>query len=120
MFCRYRARIIIKIASSLMLLAAGTLIRLTPSKEVLNRVHDHTKPRELIEWIVPASMLFCDICELILVQCLQDGDMASMDYKLKRFARLFSDPVFVGMVMSCHVCCNSDLYITFAELKFGA
>jgi len=43
-----------------------------------------------------------------------------MDYKLKRFARLFSDPVFVGMVMSCHVCCNSDLYITFAELKFGA
>mmetsp|Transcript_75087 Transcript_75087/g.176134 ORF Transcript_75087/g.176134 Transcript_75087/m.176134 type:complete len:83 (-) Transcript_75087:295-543(-) len=66
------------------------------------------------------SRLFCDICELILVQCLRDGDMASMDYKLKRFARLFSDPVFVGMVMSCHVCCNSDLYITFAELKFGA
>ena len=56
MFCRYRARIIIKIASSIMLLAAGTLIRLTPSKDVLNRVHDHTKPRELIQWIVPATM----------------------------------------------------------------
>eukprot|EP00913_Durusdinium_trenchii_P026155 g24537.t1 len=109
MFCRYRARIIIKIASSVMLLAAGTLIRLTPSKDVLNRVHDHSQPRELMQWIVPAAMLFFDVLELVLVQCLQDGDAATMGYKMKRFARLFNDPIFLGMVMSCHVCCNSDL-----------
>ncbi|CAK8987648.1 Lipase_3 domain-containing protein [Durusdinium trenchii] len=117
-FCRYRARIIIKIASSIMLLTTGTLIRLTPSKDVLNRVHDHSQPRELMQWIVPAAMLFFDVLELVLVQCLQDGDAATMGYKMKRFARLFNDPIFLGMVMSCHVCCNSDLYITFANLKF--
>jgi len=120
MFCRYRARIIIKLASSIMLLASGSLIRLTPSKDVLNHVHDHTRPREMMEWIAPAAMLFFDIFELFLVQGLQDGDMATISYKLKRFARLFSDPIFLGMVMSCHVCCNSDLYITFANLKFGS
>ena len=59
MFCRYRARIVIKIASSIMLIATGTLIRMTPSKDVLNRVHDHTQPRELMQWIVPAAMSAC-------------------------------------------------------------
>ena len=57
MFCRYRARIIIKIASSIMLIATGMAIRSTPSKEVLNRIHDHTQPRELMQWIVPGAML---------------------------------------------------------------
>eukprot|EP00438_Fugacium_kawagutii_P018358 Skav220714 [mRNA] locus=scaffold1850:53263:58042:- [translate_table: standard] len=60
MFCRYRARIIIKIASSVMLIAVGTLIRVTPSKDVLNRVRDHTQPRELMQWILPAAMCGCD------------------------------------------------------------
>ena len=38
MFCQYQARITIKLASSIMLLLTGMLIRLTPSKDVLNRV----------------------------------------------------------------------------------
>ena len=74
-----------------------------------------------LDWPLCVSFparLFFDVLELVLVQCLQDGDAATMGYKMKRFARLFNDPIFLGMVMSCHVCCNSDLYITFANLKF--
>ena len=41
-FCRYWPRMGCKLASSLMLLLAGPMIRLSPSKDVLNYVHDHT------------------------------------------------------------------------------
>eukprot|EP00913_Durusdinium_trenchii_P033747 g31591.t1 len=72
-----------------------------------------------MQWIVPAAMLFLDVLELALVACLQDSDAATMGYKRKRFTRLFNEPFFLWMVMSCHVCCNSDLYITFANLQFS-
>ena len=117
-FCRYWPRMGCKLASSLMLLLAGSMIRLSPSKDVLNYVHDHTAPRDLFSWVVPSAILFCDIFELIVVQLLQTADPALIKYRLCRFARLFLDPVLAGMVLSCHICCNSDVYLTFAKLKF--
>ena len=117
-FCRYWPRMGCKLASSLMLLLAGPMIRLSPSKDVLNYVHDHTAPRDLVSWIVPAAMVLCDLLELLLVQWLQSADPAVIKYRLCKFARLFMDPRLLWMALSCHVCCNSDVYLTFAKLKF--
>ena len=117
-FCRYWPRMGCKLASSLMLLLAGPMIRLSPSKDVLNYVHDHTAPRDLVSWIVLAAMVLCDLVELLLVQWLQSADPAVIKYRLCKFARLFMDSRLLCMALSCHVCCNSDVYLTFAKLKF--
>lgn len=81
------------------------------------------KTRQLglvVSFVLFPARLFLDVLELALVACLQDSDAATMGYKRKRFTRLFNEPFFLWMVMSCHVCCNSDLYITFANLQFSA
>ena len=62
-------------------------------------------------------MLLFDILEMAVVQFLQDGDEAILAYRLKRFARLFNVTAFMAMLLSCHICCNSDLYITYAGLN---
>ena len=63
-------------------------------------------------------MVLCDLLELLLVQWLQSADPAVIKYRLCKFARLFMDPRLLWMALSCHVCCNSDVYLTFAKLKF--
>eukprot|EP00435_Cladocopium_sp_Y103_P011852 s1727_g3.t1 len=83
-----------------------------------NEAVQRSAPRDLFSWVVPSAILFCDIFELIIVRWLQSADPALIKYRLCRFARLFLDPVLIGMVLSCHICCNSDLYLTFAKLKF--
>ena len=63
MFCRFWPRITIKLASSVMILAAGVMIRLSSSKEVMNFVRDFSQPRSASTWILCIGMVVCDLLE---------------------------------------------------------
>jgi hypothetical protein len=119
MFTRYLTRIIIKFASSLCYLITGYAIRNTPSSQILNMVMDHSGEMPTRMLIFGALFLTLDILECMIVMYVQMGEPRRKEYNFRRFARFFDKKkAFLIMIVSCHICCNSDVFLTFSSLKF--
>jgi hypothetical protein len=123
-FTRYRVRSTIKMISALCFLWTSLLVRQTGSKEVLNTVLDHSTetdgplgmPTKL--WIYGMSFFVFDIVEIYMVTRFQLADPKRKRYNLRRFGRLLQDWPMYLMIISCHVCCNSDVFLIFPTLSF--
>jgi hypothetical protein len=123
-FTRYRVRSTIKMISALCFLWTSLLVRQTGAKEVLNTVIDHASdtdgplgmPTKL--WVYGFSFFIFDLFEIWAVTRFQLSDPKRKRYNLRRFGRLLQDwPMFL-MIISCHVCCNSDVFLIFPTLSF--
>ncbi len=52
------------------------------------------------------------------VMSVQLGDERRRKYNFRRFARFFQgSKSFLIMITLCHICCNSDVFLTFPSLK---
>ena len=117
---RYRIRGAIRLCSALMFTITGFLIRSSPSSDVMNTIIDHSDATPVKLWIFGVIFLVSDVAKELLVQSCQNGDSVMSEYSVRHFARIFLDPVYYFMICSCFVCCNSDVFLTFPGLKFGA
>jgi len=118
-FTRYLTRIIIKFASSLCYLITGFLIRKTPSSKILNMVMDHSGDMATKLWFFGFVFLCLDCVEAAIVMNIQMSNTRRRKYNFRRFARFFdTKKAFLVMITLCHICCNSDVYLTFSNLKF--
>jgi hypothetical protein len=118
-FTRYLTRIIIKFASSLCYLITGLLIRETPSSQILNMVIDHSgaMPTQLLAYGLIFLAMDCLECSLVMYIMMYEERRKA--YNLRRFARFFDgQKAFLIMITLCHICCNSDVFLTFSSLKF--
>jgi hypothetical protein len=118
-FTRYLTRIIIKFASSLCYLITGLLIRSSPSSQILNMVIDHSGAMPTRMLVFGLLFLCLDTCECAIVMYIQMAEERRRQYNFRRFARFFdSSKAFLIMITLCHICCNSDVFLTFSSLKF--
>ena len=118
-FTRWKIRGTIRLASAFMFLVTGFLIRFTPSADVMNMIIDHSGPMPVRLVIFGLVFVMSDIIKEYIVVSMQNGDDVQTSHNMLHFARLFSDKTFLYMILSCYVCCNSDVFLTFANLKFG-
>jgi len=118
-YTRWRIRGAIRLCSALMFTVTGFLIRLSPSSDVMNTIIDHTDSLPVKLWVFGAIFLVSDLLKEWIIASCQYGDTANSAYSLRHFARLFVNPVYYYMILSCFVCCNSDVFLTFPVLKFG-
>jgi hypothetical protein len=91
---------------------------------VLNTVIDHASdtdgplgmPTKL--WVYGLSFFIFDVFEIYAVTRFQLSDPKRSRYNLRRFGRLLQDMPMFLMIISCHVCCNSDVFLIFPTLSF--
>jgi hypothetical protein len=116
---RYMVRGTIKLASGFMFLVTGVVIRNTPSKEVMNSIIDHSGPMPAQLWVFGLLYVVSDVIKEVIIRYLMRSDSITLTYAQRRFARLFVSNSYLLMILSCHVCCNSDVFLTFANMDFG-
>ena len=100
-----------------MLVLTTVAIRTTDSKYILNFVYNNNDPGD--DLIVRGLIFFVsDVIVAYGLTAYQLQNDVAQHYFLLRFARIFKEKWFYIMIASCHVCCNSDIFLTFANLDF--
>jgi len=117
-FMRYRVRSTIKLTASLCFLWTGFLIRMTPASETLNTIIDHSIDMPTHFWVFGISFFLSDLFETFVITGFHLSNPKRKRFFLRRYGRILQDPAYLGMIVSCHVCCNSDVFLIFPTLKF--
>jgi hypothetical protein len=117
-FLRYRTRLVVKLASSFQFIAMQIFMRMTPAQHSMNKVNDFSKPMSDITLMYAISFIVSDLVEVYLLTKWQMRRPDATFFSVQKFGRIFKNKFFLFMITVCMACCNSDVFLTFAQLKF--
>ncbi|CAE8602563.1 unnamed protein product [Polarella glacialis] len=117
-FMRAQARLTISLSTALSYLLMQLIIRATPSRKILNEIHDHDREVYTASIVGGVSFLVFDLLMMLLVSFVFLRNPKSRTYNLARYGRLFQDNNFFLMIVLCTVCCDSDFYLTYPVMDF--
>eukprot|EP00928_Gymnodinium_smaydae_P091485 TRINITY_DN7519_c0_g1_i1.p1 TRINITY_DN7519_c0_g1~~TRINITY_DN7519_c0_g1_i1.p1 ORF type:complete len:651 (-),score=95.54 TRINITY_DN7519_c0_g1_i1:424-2376(-) len=117
-FIRAQGRLTISLATAFSHLLMHLVIRASPSRDVLNTIHDHKEQLELNKVVVSISFVFVDLLAMVIVYWVHLKPYFARQLNVARFGRLFAKSDFFIMILLCTICCNSDFFLTYPLMRF--
>ena len=118
-FVRYTTKFSVRLASSCQFLLLHAVVRAVPrSGAVLSKVRDMSTDLTAKLVVYGAAFILMDAMGGFVMwsSFLKEGN--DMRKPWQAVGAIFMDLRFIMMISVCMVCCNSDIFVTFAETKF--